>query len=124
MTPELIAFLAGTGTAWTSVLIGMWRQAKKKPKPRKAIPPPEALCGCGDHFALHDRETGECLAVHTERFKIEDGKPHVMQTGYDGREHKVHYSSAKYQVITTKCGCKHYVGPEPMPTYYAPELGQ
>jgi hypothetical protein len=71
------------------------------PRHRK---PPEIvrgpICGCGHHRSLHD-DKGKCHG------------------GFSEIGHKP-IASVKYSHLA--CKCKQYVGPEPLPEYYAPEL--
>jgi hypothetical protein len=83
----------------------------KRPKPK---PDPPAICGCGDHFSMHDEEG--CHATHEE--VVERGQPSVLKTGYDGIDRTVVYQNEKFTQV--RCGCKRYAGPEPLPSFYAP----
>lgn len=51
------------------------------------------ICGCGHHRAMHDPKTSEC----------------------HGREYE---GGGIYSRRT----CRQYAGPEPLPSYYAPEI--
>ena len=51
------------------------------------------ICGCDHHRAMHDPKTNEC-----------HGKD------YEGNG------------VYARCTCRQYVGPEPLPSYYAPEI--
>lgn len=120
----MIEFLLGAGVSWLSYGFGMlaYRQRVKNRLPQAAPEPKavEAICGCKHHFALHD-ENG-CHATDVRQVLIESGQPVTMQTGYQGGTWRTEHTGAKYQAVTTACGCKRYVGPEPLPTFYAPEL--
>lgn len=72
------------------------RMRAKPPKPIERGP----TCGCGHHKSLHDAN-GKCHGGFTEV----GHKP---------------VASVKYSHLA--CRCKQYVGPEPLPEYYAPEL--
>ncbi|GAA1931196.1 hypothetical protein GCM10009716_43050 [Streptomyces sodiiphilus] len=65
--------------------------------------PPEPVCGCGHHLALHDRKSGRCHA--TVR----------VPTGWDADRRPTGYSPGA-------CGCRQYVGPQPLSQIYAEEL--
>lgn len=67
----------------------------------KAPKPVEPICGCTDHLAVHDRETGKCFAVHQVRIKV-PGK-------YD-------------KVESLPCACRQYVGPEPLYLHWTPPM--
>lgn len=73
------------------------RRTSKTPKP------PKPICGCGHHHAHHDPKAGIC--------------------------HGTRQVPSKYnvygEVIARKevpCTCKQYSGPEPLKTFFAPEL--
>jgi hypothetical protein len=51
------------------------------------------ICGCEHHRAMHDPATNECHGRN-----------------YEGGG------------IYSRCTCRQYVGPEPLPSYYAPEI--
>ncbi len=59
---------------------------------------PQPICGCKHHFSSHDPETKACN-VET-----------------------VKYYANIYEVSRLRCPCLQYTGPEPLPTYYAPEI--
>lgn len=76
------------------------RSRKRK---RLATEGPQAICGCDDHYAFHDPATGHCHATSKVASKWDsDGIP----VGWSHRQ----------------CGCRQYVGPQPLDTYYAPEI--
>lgn len=94
----------------------MFSRRKTPPKP------PQPICGCKHHLSFHDPETGRCsftksiFTVRDEAVRDADGRPvldsfrdvqTVRQTTYRG-EHQ--------------CGCRRYIGPEPLTTYYAQEI--
>jgi hypothetical protein len=88
-----LILLAGIAAGWL---------LRSLPARRKDPKPVEAECGCTHHHSMHDPETGECNAeVAVARYN-KDGD----WTGYEYRP----------------CACRRYSGPEPMPTYYAPEI--
>lgn len=65
--------------------------------------PPEAVCGCTHHLAMHDRQQGRC---HEEtRAAVE----------WDTDRRPVRFE-------LRPCNCHQYVGPEPLATVFAPEL--
>lgn len=68
---------------------------------------PEPLCGCGHHVAHHEDPDVDSKRPCRELMRVEtvwnrSGEP----IRWDWRE----------------CTCTHYVGPEPLPTFYAPEI--
>lgn len=72
------------------------------PARRKGPKPVEAVCGCEHHHSMHDPETGACHAtVQVSRYS-RDGE----WTGYEQKP----------------CACRRYSGPEPLPSFYAPEI--
>lgn len=49
-----------------------------------------------------------CLCEHSRNYHAGKGACHYQETG---------------GMLTFKCGCQHYMGPEPLdPGYYAPEI--
>ena len=56
--------------------------------------PTQPICGCGHHKSFHQND-GACQ----ERVYVSYVEGHKQ------------------------CTCKHYVGPEPLPEYYHPEIG-
>jgi hypothetical protein len=63
------------------------------PNRRKAPKAPEPVCGCEHHYSYHAPATGECHG-----------------RCYDGSG------------IYSRCSCRHYSGPQPLPEFYAPEI--
>jgi hypothetical protein len=66
---------------------------RRTPKP---APSPKPLCGCGHHRSYHSE--GHKCTFNVER-----------------------YSTARGTYRDT-CSCSEYVGPQPLPEYYAPEI--
>ncbi|MFI0938401.1 hypothetical protein [Streptomyces sp. NPDC021020] len=65
--------------------------------------PPEPICGCTHHLAMHGRDDGKCHAeVETPSLWDADRQP--------------------LQFESQQCNCQQYVGPEPLGTVYAPEI--
>jgi hypothetical protein len=80
------------------ILIGRLLPARRKgPKA-----PPKPVCGCGHHFSFHDREARAC--------------------GYASRPVVRSTSAITEYGDAMRCPCRNYAGPEPMPSYYAPEI--
>jgi hypothetical protein len=96
-----LAMLAGAFILAVGILAGRLLPGRRPP----ALPgQPEPVCGCGHHYAEHDPETGECNVS-------ERGEP--VKWGGSGR-------AVKWEWLD--CTCVRYSGPEPLPTYYAPEI--
>lgn len=63
----------------------------------------QPICGCTHNLSFHDRETGQCNAQNRVEVDWDDvGTP--IRWGQE------------------QCTCRRYTGPEPMITYYAPEI--
>ncbi|MBT2451466.1 hypothetical protein J7F03_31270 [Streptomyces sp. ISL-43] len=77
------------------------RRLEARAKARQ-LDPPQPVCGCGHHFSFHDPEARSC---HHQN-KLETS---YLFGGITGNE-------------LVACDCRQYVGPEPLPTVYAPEL--
>jgi hypothetical protein len=86
--------LEGALTLLAGIAIG-WL-LRSLPARRKDPKPVEAVCGCTHHHSMHDPETGKCNAA-------------VNAGDWTGKDYR-------------PCACRRYSGPEPMPTYYAPEI--
>jgi hypothetical protein len=86
--------LEGALILLAGILVGRFAPARRrKPKPPK---PAKPICGCGHHLAQHDRATDSCHAL---------------------------IPADKYDVSRMQCTCKQYTGIQPMPEYFAPEVG-
>lgn len=77
--------------------------ARSLPARRKSPKPVTAVCGCRHHHAMHDSETGHCHAQVDEPAR------------YDAYGNATAYTKVQ-------CSCRRYSGPEPLPSYYAPEI--
>ena len=92
-----ITLLTGAGVFLAGMVTGRaWPSRRRKPKPVKPV------CGCDHHHSFHDPATGQCGY----------GTRHL--DAYDERDNPV-YSF-------TRCPCRKYSGPEPLPELYAPEI--
>lgn len=92
-----LSLLLGAATFAAGMLAGrFWPARRKSPEQRK---PPAPVCGCTHHLSYHDPASGECH----ELVKV----PSTM-------------TKDSYH---TQCACRKYTGPEPLPEYYAPEIG-
>src|SRR4051812_46945481 len=107
----MLDILIGVGIVWVSQIVWAIRQRTKRPKPPKPI---AAECGCEHHYSMHDPETKQCHAE--ERFKVNEGRPILDSDG----DYVIGREGATYEV--RQCGCRRYTGPEPLPSYYAPEI--
>jgi hypothetical protein len=65
--------------------------------------PPEPICGCTHHLAMHGKDDGKCHEV-VEAPSLWDADRKPLQ--YEPQQ----------------CNCQQYVGPEPLGTVYAPEI--
>ncbi|CAG7653163.1 conserved hypothetical protein [Actinacidiphila bryophytorum] len=65
--------------------------------------PPEPVCGCTHHLAMHGKDDGKCHAV------VE------APSLWDADRKPVQYEPQQ-------CNCQQYVGPEPLGTVFAPEI--
>ena len=115
---ELIAFALGVGVSWSSIGLGalLYRQRIQNARP-KPPPPIEARCGCKHHYAEHD-ETG-CHHINMKVTK--SGTPVIGRNDFYEKDVVLGYEGEESTPV--RCGCKRYTGPEPLPTYYAPEIG-
>jgi hypothetical protein len=97
---QVMTVLEGALLLLAGILIGI--RLGRLPPRRKVPKPVQAVCGCTHHYAMHDPKTGKCnAAVAVDKYS-RDGS-------WIGNEHK-------------PCACLRYSGPEPLPTYYSPEI--
>jgi hypothetical protein len=101
VTAALLAgMVLGAVSLGAGIAFGMYREDRRRSllAARHAELNPGPICGCGHHVSFHAAEDkGGCQHVEVVR-----GEYHN-----DTTEHS--------------CGCVKYVGPEPVPTYYAGE---
>lgn len=95
-----MGILEGGICVLVGILVGRAWQKAKKPKHKD----PKPVCGCRHHYSMHDPETGQC---------------HGLMNGKPLRYDSFNDPTAWEQI---PCGCRRYSGPEPLPTYYAPEI--
>jgi hypothetical protein len=94
-------------------------RARRRPKPFK---PPKPVCACEHSFAHHAAD-GTCKHIETltdtRDVPITDskGKTIYRPSGY------VETNEQTVVVAQVPCTCQRYVGPQPMPEYFAPEIG-
>lgn len=92
--------ITGAALVVIGILIGV--VLRSLPARRKGHKPVEAVCGCKHHHSMHDPETGACNAeVAVDK--------HNKYGEWTGKEYK-------------PCACVRYTGPEPLPSYFAPEI--
>lgn len=93
-----------------------WRRKRKEPEP------PQPVCGCGHHLSFHDPVTSHCGHVESvvvdivEVVRTKAGNPVLDTWGYVQKARTQDYRGEH------TCGCKRYIGPEPLTAYYAPEI--
>jgi hypothetical protein len=96
--------IEGAAILLIGVVIGaVLRSLPARRKAPKSDGPPEPVCGCGHHYSFHDGASGKCHGT-------------VRQA--------THFNSYGTEIAWKQvpCTCRKYAGPEPMPTYYAPEI--
>ncbi len=89
----MLEMLLGAALVVLGILIGRFLPARRPAHPE----PPKPICTCGHPLSSHSPKTRECC-VETVRTMA-------------GRE-----------VGRYECPCQQYIGPEPLPTVYAPEV--
>ena len=88
--------LDGAAILAAGFLLGRFLPARRRqPKPPAPVRP---VCGCTHEVAFHDPKSGQCHAMMYVPGTMSRDSHHVP------------------------CTCRQYTGPEPMPTYYAPEI--
>lgn len=92
------SLLTGAAILTTGFLLGRFRPAR-----RRAPEPVKPICGCGHHHAHHNPKTGTC------------GGMREVPSRYDG-----YGDPTAWQEVA--CTCQQYSGPQPIDTFYAPEL--
>ncbi|WP_069164554.1 hypothetical protein [Nocardia altamirensis] len=85
---------------------------------RTPDPTKRAICGCGHHLALHDHHNGTCghtKVIYNETDAVvrnSDGNPVLDRNGYVQTVENREYAT------TVACGCRHYIGPEPVTSIF------
>jgi len=93
------SLLAGAGIAVVAYLAGRLER-RRRPRTPEAVEP---ICSCEHSLAHHDRETRACHG----RVKT--------PVAFD----KV-YGAVDFEM--EPCTCRQYIGPQPLETFYAPEI--
>jgi len=93
--------LDGAAILAAGFLLGRFLPARRR-RP-KAPEPIEPVCGCKHHHSFHDPKTGICHG--TKGVAAPRADYNIPQ----------HY-------VDIPCTCRQYTGPEPLPTYFAPEI--
>ncbi len=83
-----ISAVTGVATFLAGAGIGRLQRRKKEP------PGQEPVCGCKHHLSLHDPATGQCHGQVETRIRPPAGASHYTEW--------------------RPCGCRRYVGPEPL----------
>ncbi len=91
----VLEMLTGAGLLTAGMALGWWLSARHRPSPVPQGP----VCGCGHSLSSHRPDTRyrECGAA--------------MIRAVDN-----------FEVGRVECPCFQYIGPEPLPEYYAPEV--
>ena len=94
----------GGGTALTGYLLGQARGRRRSGRQRD----PEAVCGCGHHYSLHDHHDNH----HDDHLARDDGR---ACHGTDRVKTAAGNDGVTW--VSQPCGCRRYTGPEPLPLY-------
>ena len=108
MIEGVLIFVGGLVVGWVA-------NKRQKPKPYK---PKEikAVCGCGHHYAEHNEEG----CHHVDMVTVDRGEPIIGRNDFYEKDVVLGYRNEKRE--QKRCGCKRYTGPEPLPTYFPPEI--
>ncbi len=97
-----ITLIIGGGLLAAGYGSGRVGRRRRHPRAPKPVPPPKPVCGCGHGIHDHDPATSKCHG--TKKAYRWDGFREVLD---------------KY----VSCTCRQYSGPQPLPEFYAPEIG-
>jgi hypothetical protein len=97
--PDL-SMLEGAAILAAGMLAGRFWPARRRSQKPKDVQP---VCGCDHHLSYHDGKTGECHGTNTS------------SSAYNDRGIWVGFGQVP-------CTCRRYSGPEPLPSYFAPEI--
>jgi hypothetical protein len=95
--PDLPLLLGAAIFAFGMLAGRFWPARRKGRKPVKSAVP---ACGCKHDLSFHDPQTGQC---HSPMY--------VPGTSSRSSHHE-------------PCTCRQYNGPQPLPEYFAPEIGR
>lgn len=95
-----LSLAVGAGLLSFGVLIGRLLPRGRSAESASPVP----ICGCGHDRAFHDRDKGRCHAVERTEKKDVFGNTRGW--------------------LEAPCECRRYNGPEPIASYYAPELDE
>jgi hypothetical protein len=93
--------LEGALILLAGIIIGRLLPGRRRKAAAKASKP---VCGCTHHHAYHDAKTGQCHGMVREA-------THFTMLG------------AEIAWRQVQCTCRRYSGPEPLPEYFATEIG-
>ena len=93
--------LEGALIALAGVLLGRVLPNRRRGPTRP--PTPKPICGCGHHHSFHEPATGICKGVN-------------RQTKYSN-------GGSNLGTHPFPCTCQQYSGPQPLPEFYATEIG-
>ncbi|WP_280454825.1 hypothetical protein [Nocardia brasiliensis] len=85
-------------------------------------PTKSAICGCGHHLALHDLQNRSCGHIEVvyntcDEVVRDSGDDPVLDChGF------VQTIRSRVFASTVPCGCRHYIGPEPLSSVVATPL--
>lgn len=91
--------IEGAAILLAGIVVGWWGRRLAERQPPSGAPKSGPLCSCGDPPSLHDPKTKQCHAEHLVSWN--------------------HYGAKELR----PCPCRRYDGPEPLPEFYAPEIG-
>ncbi|MGW4240970.1 hypothetical protein [Nocardia sp. NPDC004722] len=81
-------------------------------QPQPADPTRTAVCGCGHHLALHDRDERMCGYLKVIYNDVEEVVRDTEGNPVLDRHGDIQTIRNHMYAHTTGCGCRQYVGPE------------
>ena len=117
----IILFVVFGGASWVTREISRTLDNRRMIRRHKAGILPEAVCGCGHHFSFHTAREG---CHHTEPIIITNHEPirDAENNPVPNEFGSVQVASKETVAGERTCGCKRYVGPEPITTLFSPDL--